>query len=126
MLMTENKFELRETRVLKSVFDFSRLPEGYVFKGKISISSTIEVPKDINTDKVARCCETLTMGKDDDPFQILLKTISLFDIVHVGNEDSLQTDAATICNPQALGALADILHQLTILHLGQPIDIAIP
>lgn len=126
MQITKNEFKLRDTRILKSIFDFSHLPEGYVFKGKISISSTIEVPKDVSTDKVVRCCETLTMGKEDGPFQILLKTITLFDITHIDSEDSLQTDATAICHPQALSVLADILHQLTKIHLGQPIDISIP
>ena len=121
-----NKFAYKSTNILESRFDFSKLQGTISFSGEVMLSSTIAVPKNVNAENRVICILDLSLGQEDDPIQIQVKSQSIFEIQELENEETLHADAKTICFPQAGKELSKRIEEITRLHIGKPISIPIP
>lgn len=121
-----NNFTYKETVILESQFDFSRLDKGLQFSGEVVLSTTIATPQNPDKQKAVACTLDLSMGADEDKIQLRVKSRSIFVLEGEVNIDTLQEDAKVKCYPKASEVLSERIAELTRLHIGKPLNISIP
>lgn len=121
-----NNFTYRETAILESQFDFSRLDKGLQFSGEVVLSATISTPQNPDQQKTVACTLDLSMGSEEDKMQLHVKSRSIFVLEGEINTDTLQDDAKAKCYPKAGEVLTERIAELTRLHIGKPLNIPIP
>ena len=121
-----NKFVYKNTNIIESQFNFNKLQESIAFDGEVMLSSTIAVPKNISENKIIVCILDLSLGHEDDPITLHVKSQSIFEIQELANKDELHKDAKEKCLPKAGQELSERIKEITRLHIGKPISIPIP
>ncbi len=120
-----NGFTYKDTIILESQFDFSRLEESISFSGEVILSATISVPNDLERNKIVLCTLDLSLGTDADKLKLHIKSRSAFEIDNLTAIETLQEDAKAQCTPKAGEVLAERIAELTRLHIGKPLNIPI-
>lgn len=121
-----NEFKYRETVILKSELDFTRLQGSNDFRGDANLSTSVGISKDLEKNKTVRCMAELEIGGEEKAIRIYIKTTSVFDIQVLEDTETLRQDANAICLQRTLDELSQKLADLTRLHIGKEIKIAMP
>ena len=121
-----NEFKYRETLILKSELDFTRLHGSNDFHGEATLSTSVGISKDLEKNRAVRCIAELEIGGEEKAIRIYIKTASVFDIQVLENTETLRQDANAICLQRTLDELSQKLAELTRLHIGKEIKILMP
>ena len=121
-----NNFAYKKTAIIESEFDFSRIDKGIKFSGDVCLSTTIAIPKEPKSNRTVVLTLDLSMGSKEDNLQLRVKSRSFFEIEGDVNIETLQNDAQEKCYPTASQELSRRIAELTLLHIGKPLNIPIP
>lgn len=121
-----NNFAYKQTAIIASEFDFSRIEKDLKFSGDVCLSTTIAIPKDPDKNKTVILSLDLSMGTKEDKIQMHVQSRSFFEIEGNVVPDTLRQDAQELCYPKASAVLSEKIAELTHIHIGKAMKIAIP
>ena len=121
-----NDFTHKNTAIIESEFDFSRVHNTIKFSGEVCLATTISIPKDPKNNKIVVLTLDLSMGSKEDEIQLHVKSRSFFEITKDVDIETLRDDVKEQCYPVASQELSQRIAELTSLHIGKPMNISIP
>lgn len=121
-----NNFTYKNTAIVESEFDFSRIEKGIKYSGEVCLSTTISIPKDPESNRTVVLTLDLSLGSKEEKIQLHVMSRSFFEIEGDVNIDTLHDDVQEKCYPKAGEVLSEKIAELTRLHIGNPMNIPIP
>ena len=120
-----NQFEHKETQIVKSMLDFSRVSDSFSFSNNASLSIAIAISRDLEHFPSLKSKAVFEFGSENDPISIYVEIVSVFNITHLDKE-TLKEESETFCRPYIIDELRRKIAELTKLHIGTPLQIPIP
>lgn len=109
----------KDTRILYSCLDFSKIKMPLAFSGKSHISITVSIPTDLKPGGIVRCRSIFTLEQEQDGPHIEVKTETR---IEVSEPDESEADTAEACRQIALQELEKKVEKLFSLHGGAKIS----